>query len=169
VTSGTRGTEIAALEAERNEQQVLAEAALQGERRAAIARLAMILMFALVSNLDAGERKDLVQTIVGASYTLWSLVVIVAVHRAKHGVPRYAKWRPVLVVAIDFALVTTMAMLDVHRGQPYSPGQHVVASMIVMAFAIARYGLLHVSWRFRSHDTAYCTSCSRTRSRSRAT
>jgi len=42
VRQPTKGTEIAALEARYNEQQILAEGAVIGERRAALARLAMI-------------------------------------------------------------------------------------------------------------------------------
>jgi adenylate cyclase len=140
----TRGTEIAALEAQRNEQEVLAEAALLGERRSAIARLAMIVMFALVTNLDRRGGGDALQTAIGATYTLFALVTLVVLIRRKRAEPGRAKWAPVAVTFVDFSFSTTMAILDVDRGLAFSPGQHVVASMIIMSFAVSRYGVVHV-------------------------
>ena len=52
----TKGTEIAALEARHNEELVRAEGALLGEKRAAIARLAMIALFAIVTQIRGGPR-----------------------------------------------------------------------------------------------------------------
>ena len=68
----TKGTEIAAIEAARNELQVRAQGSLVGERRTSIARLVMIAMFAIIAN--AGGHTDLVQTAVGATYTVFGLV-----------------------------------------------------------------------------------------------
>ncbi len=140
----TKGTEIAALEAQRNEQEVLAHGALLGERRAAIARLAMIVMFALVSNLDPLQTSYPAQTVVGASYMLFSVLVIIGVYRVKKGEPNKARWRPILLSVVDFSLITTMAMLAVRRGEGFGPGQHVVAASILMSFSVARYGVFQV-------------------------
>lgn len=138
----TPGTAIAALEAKHNEQQVLAEGAILGERRAALARLAMIAMFAVVSNLDG--QSDGIQVAVGLAYTVYAFVTLLAVRRFTGGDPGRALRRPLALMVVDFSLVTAMAMLDVSRGEPFSPGQHVIATAIVMSFAVARTSLVHV-------------------------
>ncbi|HEU0035145.1 MAG TPA: adenylate/guanylate cyclase domain-containing protein [Kofleriaceae bacterium] len=143
-TEPTKGTEIAALEAKRNELEVLAAGSLAGERRAAWARLAMIVMFALVTNLDRRQAGDVVQTIVGLTYTVFAILTIVILRRVKGGNPERARWRPAAVTAVDFTLVTTMAMLDVRRGDGFSPAQYATAASIVLTFAVARIGTYHV-------------------------
>src|SRR5688572_2606004 len=104
----------------------------------------MIVMFALVTNLDTRQAGDLAQSLVGGSYGLVAVLTIVALRRVKQGVPSSAKWRPAMLTVLDYAFITTLAMLDVRRGDPFSPGQHVVAASIVLSFAVARYGVLHV-------------------------
>jgi adenylate cyclase len=151
----TQGTEIAALEAERNEAQVLANGSLIGERRAAIARVAMIVMFALVTNLDANQPRDVVQSLVGGGYLVWAIGTLVSVYRIKEGQPGRARWWPVLSTAIDYALVTTMAMLAVRRGEPFSPGQQVVAASIILSFSVARQGVWHVIYASALALTSY--------------
>jgi adenylate cyclase len=160
VREPTKGTEIAALEAKRNEQEVLAHGALQGERRAAIARIAMIVMFGLVTNLDPGQSGDRAQTIVGGAYTLWAIGVALGVHRVKEPKASSAKWRPVVLAIIDYSLVTTMACLDFRRGGSFSPGQHVVASAIVLSFSVARYGVAQVVFATTLAITSYIIASS---------
>jgi adenylate cyclase len=142
--SVTKGTEVAALEAARNEAEVLADGALHGERRAAIARIVMITMFALVSNLDPAQRSDRAQFFVGASYTVLAVVTLWIVFRTKKGIPSRALWRPMMLTVFDYALITTMALLDVRRTGSFEPAQQVIAASIIMSFAVARYGVRHV-------------------------
>lgn len=139
----TRGTEIAALEAQRNEAQVRAEASLAGERRASMARVAMIVMFAAVSNISGDGY--LAQTVVGAFYMVFGIVTLVIVHRIQDARPARARWRPLAVSVVDFALITTMAMLDVHRGLGFSAGQHTIAAAILISFSVARMSVWHVA------------------------
>ncbi|TMQ04390.1 MAG: hypothetical protein E6J91_43715, partial [Deltaproteobacteria bacterium] len=139
---GTRGTELAALEARYNEQRVLAEGAILGERRAALARLAMIAMFGVVTNLEG--KSEAVRTVIGLVYTVFAVVTILVLRRLKGGDPRRALWRPLILMVVDFSLITTMALLDVTHGEPFSPGQHAIATAIVMSFAVARTSLVHV-------------------------
>lgn len=138
----TKGTEIAALEAQRNEVQVRAEGSLLGERRAALARIAMVVMFGIVSNLGAAS--DRMMTIVGASYGTFAVVTLWAVHRLKIAEPGKARWRPLALSVVDFTMVTALAMLDVHRGVGFSAAQHVIACAIVMSFAVSRMTTWHV-------------------------
>jgi adenylate cyclase len=139
----TKGTEIAAIEARYNEQRVLAEGAVLGERRAALARLVMIAMFAVVSNL--GGRHDFTQIAVGLVYTVYAVGTLVALRRIHGGNPSRSLWRPLILTVVDFSMISTMALLDIAHGAPFSPGQHVIASAIVMSFAVARTSLVHVA------------------------
>jgi adenylate cyclase len=139
----TKGTEIAALEARYNEHRVLAEGAVLGERRAALARLVMVAMFAAVTLLGgAGGRA---QTLVGLVYMAYAVATLLVLRRLQGGDPRRALWRPLFLTVVDFSMITTMALLDVTGGVPFSPGQHVVASAIVMSFSVARTSLVHVA------------------------
>jgi adenylate cyclase len=140
----TKGTEVAALEAQRNEAQVRAEGSLLGERRSALARLAMVVMFGVVSNV--GGQTDRTQAIVGASYSAFALLTLVVVYRLKNPDPSKALWRPLALAVVDFAVITTMSMLDVARGDGFNPAQHVIAAAIVMAFAITRMTPWHVAF-----------------------
>ncbi len=142
VKQPTKGTAIAALEALRNESQTRAEGALVGERRAAWARLAMIVMFAIVTNLGGGRSS--VQGIVGASYAVWSIVMLIVLYRIKGGVPAHARWRPLLPTALDFVFVTAMSLLSQQEGMAFAPGRHAITSAIFISFAVTRHGLHHV-------------------------
>ncbi len=138
----TKGTEIAALEASRNEQQVRAQGSLVGERRASIARLVMIAMFGIIAN--AGGHTDLLQTAVGATYTVFGLVTLVVVHRIKVAKPEQGMWRPVMVTIVDFTLITAMAFLDIQRGDGWGPAQHAISAAILITFSVTRMTVWHV-------------------------
>lgn len=138
----TKSTEIAELEARRNEALVRAEGALLGERRAAVARLATVLMFALITNLDGPV--SMLQTIVGASYMLFTIVTMVVVYRDQPN-PDDARWKPFALTTVDFALVTTMAMLEVHHAS-FAPGRHAIASAIIICFSVGRLAVVHVAY-----------------------
>jgi adenylate cyclase len=138
----TKGTEIAALEAQRNEAEVRADGSVRGERRSAIARLVMIAMFAAVTNLSP-EGTDLTQTLVGLAYTVVAVITLVVLFRIKRGDPGKARWRPVALTVVDFALITTMAILDSERTE-FHPARNVIAAAILMSFAVTRYSVWHV-------------------------
>jgi adenylate cyclase len=139
----TRGTEIAALEAQRNELEVRAEGALLGERRAAIARLAMILVLGLVQATRGGA-KNWVQTGVGAAYGVWSLLTLLALRRIDRAKPARSLWVPIALTTIDFAASTTLACLDIWWNGTFNAGQHAIICAILMSFSIARLSVWHV-------------------------
>jgi adenylate cyclase len=139
----TKGTEIAALEAQRNEAEVRAEGNLLGERRAAIARLAMIAMFGALTEADAAHR-SVAKVVVGATYTLLAIGTLVVLYRIKRAEPRKAIVGPAITTVVDFALITTMAMLDTAQTGSFSTGQHAIATTIIMTFSVSRYSVWHV-------------------------
>lgn len=138
------GTEIAALEARRNAEQTRAEGAYLGERRVAIARCAMVVMFAIIGISGGASSKW--QTFAGAIYTGFSVATVVGVWRSRGGDPKLALWRPLLVTTVDFTLITTLALLDQQSGAAFAPGRHAIATAIIISFAVARHGLVHVRY-----------------------
>jgi adenylate cyclase len=137
----TRGTEIAALEARRNELEVRAEGALLGERRAALARVAMIVMFGAVTQLSANDRPPATMY-VGMAYSFYALAVLIAVVRNQPATRR-ARWAPVAMTVIDYAFITTQSLLAASV-DGFHAGQHALSSMLLMTFAIARLSVWHI-------------------------
>ena len=139
--TGTRGTEIAALEAARNEHQVLAEGAVIGERRVAIVRLVMVAMFAATTN--AGSTHSMASMLVGAVYIVFALLTMYRLRFAK-GDPRRTRYLPLAIATVDFTFSTTEGVLNVAQHTEFSAGKPAIATAIVMSFAIARWPFHHV-------------------------
>ncbi len=150
----TKGTEIAALEAQRNEEQVRAEGSLLGERRAAIARLFMIVMFGGVSIMRAGPRNT-AQSVVGALFAIYALSTLIATHRIKKATPRRSLWAPLILTTVDFSGTCALGMLDVWFTGAFQTGQHAVASAILITFSIARRTLWHVGYSVVLAEVSY--------------
>jgi adenylate cyclase len=149
----TQGTAIAALEASRNEELVLAEGSLIGERRAAWARVAMVAMFGIISNA-AGETSR-VQFGLGAFYTIFTLATLVAVHRfAKPSVTR-VRWIPLVLATVDFSFATAMGLLDYTTRGYHNPGMTVIGVGIVMSFSVARSPAYHVVYSIVLAEASY--------------
>jgi adenylate cyclase len=138
----TKQTEIAEIEASRNESQVRAEGSLVGERRNSIARIVMIAMFAIVSN--AGGATDRYQFAVGFTYTVFGVITLFMVYRIKIATVEGSRWRPAILAVVDFTFTTALGYLDMRRGDPFGPGQHAIAASILIVFAVTRMNMWHV-------------------------
>jgi adenylate cyclase len=142
----TRGTQIAVLEAERNERQTLAEGGLQGEKRVAYARLVMVVMFALatqIPHLLGHVEPNPVQTAVGATYMVIALLVVIVMRRITIPRPTAGLVIPAVTCVLDFAMITIQASLDVTEGFGFDSGMHAIACSILIMFAVARTSLWH--------------------------
>jgi hypothetical protein len=88
---------IAALEAQRNELQVRSEGAHLGERRAAIGRIVMIAIFAIIATTRKGPHNTW-QTVAGAMFSIYAVSVLIAVYRIKVAKPERSRcstsWAP---------------------------------------------------------------------------
>ena len=135
------GTRIAALEAKRNEEQVLAAGALIGERRVGWARLVMIAMFAAIAYARAGSSRAM--TVVGAAYTLFAVITLWRVYASTADRWR-ARWVPLVIAVADFSFPTIQGLLAHDAGYAFSAGMPAISSAIVMSFAIARSPFYHV-------------------------
>jgi adenylate cyclase len=139
----TKGTEIAALEAARNEAQVRADGALANEKRVAIARLAMVVTFGVVSAARSGPH-NWAQAIVGSVFGLYAIVALVAMSRIKRGKVGGAKWGATVFTIFDFAFSGSLGALDIWFTGHYETGNHTSALAILMCFAVGRYSPWHV-------------------------
>jgi adenylate cyclase len=146
----TRGTQIAVLEAQRNERQVLAEGGLKGERRVAIARVVMVFMFALVTELGpklgglpAGH---VLERAFGASYMAFAFATVLGIRRVQVARPRASTYMPVVVTVVDFFFVTTLASIDAEG--MFDPGMHAISCAILISFSVARSSLWHTVLSF---------------------
>jgi adenylate cyclase len=136
----TKGTQVAALEARRNEDQVLAEGALLGERRAAAARLAMIAMFGIISSLRGSSTP---MSIAGAIYTVVAIITFVMVRRVKVAEIAKARTRPLILSAIDFTFITLQGCFSVDNGTHHAE-MAAIAAAVVLSFSVARWPLVNV-------------------------
>jgi len=140
----TRSTAIAAIEAQRNELQTLAQGALVGERRAALARLAMIGMFGGITQIPqvVGHTVDSpAQRVVGIGYFLFAAATWLVLRRIESTDVRRSIVFPLLFTAVDFGFVAALSSLD---PKPFSAGNLAVACGLLILFSVARLSLLHV-------------------------
>ncbi|HUH02100.1 MAG TPA: adenylate/guanylate cyclase domain-containing protein, partial [Kofleriaceae bacterium] len=130
-------------------ERTLAEGALQGERRAAVARLFMVVMFGGVTEilpLVSGIERDpfqLRRLLAGAGYTLFALSHLIVLHRI-HAGPGKSMVMPLITTVIDFSFITFMGVtlsIDYYR-----PEMHAVAAAVLLSFAVARLSMWHVAW-----------------------
>jgi adenylate cyclase len=142
-------TEIAALDARRNEEETLAAGALEGERRASIARLAMVILFALSGEVlfalqGVDDVSDPYRKLVGGGYTLFAIGTIIVLRRVTPS-PGRARVRPVLMSILDFTFITYMGLSDLETSVGFQPAMHAAAAAVLVSFAVARVALWQVA------------------------
>lgn len=154
----TKGTEIAALEALRNEEEVLAEGSVVGERRAASARLVMIAMFGIISNLrPIGSSFEMKAA--GTVYMIGAVLTWYALHyRIKGGSPERARIRPLILATVDWAFITSQAIFDAQLGG-FDRGMAAIAAAVVLSFTVARWPLYHVIYSMIAAPLTFAIVC----------
>jgi adenylate cyclase len=141
---------IAAENARRNEDQVLAEAALLGERRVTIVRFVMLALFALsqevILRLSGGPAPPLTpaRNIPTALYVIFAIAGFVQVRRIRP-TPFIVTWAPLLATVIDYAFIDWMGILSYRERGFLYPEMGVIVYTILVSFAVARYRVLHVA------------------------
>ncbi len=145
----TSATVMARLEQKRNEDLVLAESALQGERRVTVARLFMIGLFALSSAVLSpllGERLPKTFARLGSvgAYTLFAIVQATLLRTRKPNA-RMARWMPVMSTFVDFSFLAFEGWLDWHDTGVVRPEMGAASFALVLCFAVARMSWAHVA------------------------
>ena len=136
---------IRAAEARRNEDLVLADNSLRGERRASWARLAMFALFGASQELFARvvfhhpPTFDLARTLVVVSYAALTVANLVQIHRAPRGVPSRAQLYPILANLVDFGFLTFMAIRSWQIDGRIYPEMGAISMGMVLCFSVARF------------------------------
>lgn len=146
-STGTRVTDLARVLARRNEQMVLAESALLGERRVAVVRLIMGAFFALsnevVPRLQGNYGFDRITTLVGISYMIFASIALVKVTQSTPN-PRRSMWIPIAATVVDFGTLTFLAFRDYAVDGHAFPEMGAIAFAVLLTFSVARMRLIHV-------------------------
>ena len=149
----TSGTEIAALEASRNADQVLAEGSLVGERRAAWARIAQVAMFGIITNASGGSSRTMF--FVGFGYSIYTLLMLVGVYRFATPTIRSARWIPFAIATIDFAFVSVQGVLGNEFRGFGNLGVIAIGTVIPLSFAVARTPTYHVVYAIALAEASF--------------
>ncbi|NMO23069.1 adenylate/guanylate cyclase domain-containing protein [Pyxidicoccus fallax] len=133
-----------------NEEMVLADSSLKGERRVAVIRLAVLVLLALSQFLVSrwgtepyapvldGARKVAI-----AAYALFACAALLVLHyQTPH--PQRARWFPLPTALADTSFFSYMAWHTWQRTGQFDGGMLAGSLGMVLAFSVARYSWLHV-------------------------
>lgn len=147
-------TAIAALQAERNERQALAEGALIGERRVASARVALAAMLSIVTDaprLFGHAPETVLSSVTAGAYVVVAVAIFLAM-RGRRADPHRSSLHAPMMTLLDFGFVTALALLD-HDEDALA--MFPIACAILIAFTVARYNLWHVALSVACAELAY--------------
>ena len=131
-----------------NQEQVLAEGALLGEKTVSVVRLAL---FALMGVSQSGigrlsgelMERDEVRLWMVRGYMAFAIIAFLILRRQKPDAHR-SRWMPVPTTIIDVAFLVAMTWRTfVLRGQ-FTEGMFAAGAAAVLAFSVVRHSVLHV-------------------------
>jgi adenylate cyclase len=149
--------------AQANQEQVLAESALRGERVVSWVRLVLLVLLMLSQTVIArmsGELqpKDLPRAAVALLYLLASIVIAVVLHYQKPTLHR-ARWRPVVVTVLDCGYFGFMSWRSSVVSGSFNPQMLAAICAVLIAFSVARYSWLHVVMSTVMASATFVTVC----------
>jgi adenylate cyclase len=137
------------LDAQRNEELVLAESALHGERRASLVRVFMMIGFAVSRGVigpvlgGLPHHLDTTRNVIGFSYAAFALLLYFLL-RTQQPDPRRALVFPLLTCVIDIVFVSAMGMRTYSVEHEFYPAMSAASLMVVMSYSVCRAGVHHV-------------------------
>jgi adenylate cyclase len=130
-----------------NQALVLAESSLQGERRVAKVRVALLLLFsfsqAVVARLSGELVVDPARGVAVLLYTLFSLFAWLILHRERPDVRR-STWLPIPTTLADVGFLTFMGWRGFVVTETFDPGMSAACGAVLVVYSVARYSRLHV-------------------------
>lgn len=143
-----QGSTVARFEMARaNEEQVLAESSLQGERRVSTVRLALLALFmlsqAVIGRLSGELVPDPERGLAVALYTLFALFAWFILRRQRPNVRR-SEWFPIPTTVMDVGYMTFMAWRGYEVSGRFDAGMSAAYGAVILVFSVARYSRLHV-------------------------
>jgi adenylate cyclase len=143
------GTTVARFALERaNQEQVLAEGALKGERAVAKVRLVLFVLMGasqvFISRLS-GElvAHDDVRTWIVRGYTAFAIGAYLVLRWEKPNA-QHSRWLPVPTTFVDVAFLMAMAWRTFVAKGTFTEGMFAAGAAAVLAFSVVRYSVLHV-------------------------
>ena len=145
----TELTAIGELTAARNEDLTIANGSLQGEKRAAVTRLAVIGLFAVSSELVPrlhGHAMALDVPRIGTmlAYATFAAAFLAAALRTNID-PRRAIVRPALLTILDFTFVSALGAVEIAHGHGFNAELTAAVGAILISFTVVRARLWHVA------------------------
>jgi adenylate cyclase len=149
MATNTQNTAVRERVAKSNEDQVIAENALEMERMVAWVRLATMLLLALSNlfsiKLFGGYKpvKDPLRAAVMGTYLFLSVACLVVVYRVKPSMHKAYKAEMVLSF-LDFGVMTFMGIRAFQLEHQLGVGQGAAIYMLLLCFSIGRVSIMHV-------------------------
>ena|GEM_PF-886643 len=146
---GTETTVARFALARANQEQVLAEGALLGEKTVSVVRLALFALMGLSQGAIGrltGELADQDELRIWMirGYMIFAIVAFIAVRVRQKPNAHRARWLPVPTTIIDVAFLVGMTWRTfVLRGE-FTEGMYAAGSAAVLSFSVVRHSLLHV-------------------------
>jgi adenylate cyclase len=147
---GGRGLEttVARFELARvNEEQVLAESSLQGERRVSTVRLVLLVLFstsqALIGRVSGEMVSDRGRGLAVLLYTLFALFAWVILRKQGPNVRR-SEWFPIPTTLADVGFMTFMGWRGYEVTGRFDAGMSAAYGAVIVVYSVARYSRLHV-------------------------
>ncbi len=146
---GTRTTvarfELAARD---NEEQVLAQGSLRGERRVGWVRLALIGLMALsqtgITRLFGEEIiRDPIRMWVGRVYMAFALAAFLGLLRQR-ATPRRSFWWPFFTMTVDMSFLVAMSWRSYQLNGSFDGAMFAACAAVLLTFSVMRYSRLHV-------------------------
>ncbi|WP_309894133.1 adenylate/guanylate cyclase domain-containing protein [Archangium sp.] len=149
--------------AQANQEQVLAESALRGERVVSWVRLVLLVLLMLSQTVIArmsGELqpRDLLRGGVALAFLAWSIGIAVLLQYEKPTLHR-ARWRPVLATVLDCGYFGFMAWRSSVVSGSFNPQMLGAICAVIIAFSVARYSWLHVVMSTVMASATFMTVC----------
>jgi adenylate cyclase len=133
-----------------NEERVLAENSLRGERRVALIRLCVLVLMAVSQGVIAKLADepyvpvmDLPRGLAIFGYGLFSAAAIVVLRHQKPA-PNRARWFPLPTTFLDTGFFSYMALHTWEHTKHFDAGMLAASLGLVLSFSVARYSWLHV-------------------------
>lgn len=130
-----------------NQEQVLAESSLQGERRVSNVRLALLGLFtvsqAFIGRLSGEMVADLERGLAVLLYAVFSVGAWVVLRREVPHVRRSA-WLPIPTTLADVGFMSFMGWRSYEVTGKFDPAMSAAYGAVILAFSVARYSWLHV-------------------------
>lgn len=143
----TQLTALSEIAAARNADLTIANGSLQGEKRAALTRVAVISLFLasaeIVPRMHGHDLPlDVPRLAIMLAYAAFAIAYVIASLREAD--PRHALVRPAIFTIVDFLFVAAQGAVEIAHGHVINAELTAAVSAILISFTVVRSQLWHV-------------------------